>query len=110
MKNYFTLLTDALKGKPANLRSPQWDTVRKAHLKNEPMCRACNGTDKLQVHHIKPFHIFPDLELEPTNLITLCECDKECHLIIGHKGNFKNYNPMVISDIKKYRIEHLLLS
>ena len=54
--------------------------------------------------------MFPDLELVPSNLITLCEhADKECHLIIGHHGNFRNYNANVISEIKKYRIEHLLL-
>lgn len=110
MKNLLTLVTDTLKGKPVALRSPQWETVRKKHLLNEPTCRACNGREKLQVHHIKPFHLFPELELQDSNLVTLCEHpDKECHLLIGHLGNFKNYNSNVLEDIKKYRVEHLLV-
>lgn len=110
MHNIVNLVTDAIKGKPVALRSPQWATVRKQHLIKQPTCRACNGVEKLQVHHIKPFHLFPELELVDHNLITLCEHpDKECHLILGHHGNFKKYNPSVLTDIKKYRIEHLLV-
>ena len=111
MHNIINLVTDAANGKPIALRSPQWNSVRKKHLLKEPLCRACNGKNKLQVHHIKPFHLFPELELVSSNLVTLCEyMDNDCHLRIGHDGNFKNYNKSVLSDIKKYRIEHLLLS
>ena len=42
-----------------------------------------------------PFHLDPALELDPTNLITLCMDEKECHLHIGHGGSFKQYNPEV---------------
>lgn len=110
MRYIINLFTDILKGKPATLRSSKWESVRKNHLINQPSCRACDGKENLQVHHIKPFHLFPELELNPSNLITLCEHpDKECHLILGHKGNFKNYNATVLEDVKKYRIEHLLV-
>ena len=84
-------------------RSPQWPGVRKAHLEREPACRVCGGTSKLEVHHKKPFHLFPDLELEDSNLITLCEGWKNCncHLVIGHHGNFKKFNDTVVADAAK---------
>ena len=84
-------------------RSPQWDGVRKAHLKNHPNCEVCGGNVRLNVHHIQPFHIHPELELEPTNLITLCECLSygiNCHLLVGHLGNYKNVNPNSVEDAK----------
>lgn len=59
----------------------------------------CGGTKNLEVHHVKPFHIDPTLELDPTNLITLCEeMSKECHLKKGHLGNWKKVNENVLSD------------
>lgn len=80
-------------------RSPKWATVREAHLKVNPACRACGQRDKLNVHHIRPFHLFPELELEPTNLVTLCEdgpSNLNCHLVFGHGGNWTWYNPRVL--------------
>ena len=110
MNRLLNFITDAISGKVAALRSPQWASVRKSHLLNDPVCRACNGTDKLQVHHIRPFHLYPELELDPSNLMTLCESsDKECHLILGHNGNFKDYNAEVLSDVKQYRIKNMIL-
>ena len=84
-------------------RSPEWPSVRDAHLKIQPLCQVCGGTSKLNVHHILPFHLDQSKELDPTNLITLCESGKplNCHLIIGHADNFATkWNPNVISDSK----------
>ena len=81
-------------------RSPKWPHVEKLHLKLEPVCAACGSSKKLNVHHKKPFHLFPELELDLNNLITLC-MDKECHEKIGHGGNFKDYNPDVAEDSAK---------
>ena len=81
-------------------RSPKWPHVEKLHLKLEPVCAACGSSKKLNVHHKKPFHLFPQLELDLNNLITLC-MDKECHVKIGHGGNFKDYNPDVAEDAAK---------
>ncbi|NBP02437.1 MAG: HNH endonuclease [Proteobacteria bacterium] len=90
---------DIIKGKPAALRSNKWPEVRKAHLLSQPTCAACGRYSNLQVHHIQPFHIHRELELEPTNLITLCESSNtKCHLEIGHLGNWHNFNPNVITD------------
>lgn len=80
-------------------RSHKWPAVQKLHLKFHPVCECCGSSKKLNVHHMKPFHLFPELELDLNNLITLC-MDKECHLKIGHGGNFKDYNPNVEEDTK----------
>jgi hypothetical protein len=79
-------------------RSPHWSATRKAFLKTNATCAACNGTTKLNVHHKEPFHLDPALELDPKNLITLCMGSLECHLLIGHGDDFKAYNPNVAED------------
>ena len=96
-------LSDIAKGKvPVGLpRSSLWPKARLQHLLNNPTCSVCGGKDKLEVHHIRPFHLHPDLELDPTNFVTLCESDLNgvnCHLYHGHLGNFKSYNVDVITD------------
>ena len=96
-------LIDAAKGKhPLSAkRSGKWPTAREHHLEQHPTCAVCGGKVKLEVHHKKPFHIHPELELDPTNFITLCEADKDgvnCHLLFGHLGNFKSLNDEVESD------------
>lgn len=78
-------------------RSSEWPKVEKEHLKNFPTCASC-GTDKhIQVHHKKPFHLHPELELDPNNLISLC-MENDCHLYVGHGDDFKAYNPNVVED------------
>jgi 5-methylcytosine-specific restriction protein A len=80
-------------------RSSKWPHVEKTHLAAHPGCAACGSNSKLNVHHKKPFHLNPALELDPTNLITMCmEMGKHCHLLIGHGNNFKAYNPNVEAD------------
>ncbi|GCE16544.1 HNH endonuclease [Dictyobacter kobayashii] len=57
----------------------------------------------LQVHHIKPFHLYPELELDPNNLITLCEIrGRTHHLLIGHLDDWESYNIRVRADTKRY--------
>ena len=85
-------------GSHGEKRSKEWSKVRKKHLEKEPFCAACGGENKLQVHHCEPFHLYPELELDPNNLITLCENKNKDHLKVGHLGNFKNYNPNVKHD------------
>lgn len=96
-------IIDAAKGKHplGAARSSHWPTVRKHHLEQHPACAVCGGTEKVEVHHKQPFHLNPALELDPANLITLCEANKggvNCHLHYGHLGNFKAFNPTVESD------------
>ena len=84
-------------------RSSKWESVRDAHIDRDPQCAACGGTSMLQVHHIVPFHLDPGLELEPSNLITLCMGEFDCHLRLGHGGSFRCYNPRVIEDVTTFR-------
>ena len=84
-------------------RSGKWPTVRKNHLLLHPVCEVCGSKDKLEVHHVLPFHLHPTLELDPANLITLCESGANginCHLAVGHLGNFKSFNEHVVADAK----------
>lgn len=74
-------------------RSPHWPAVRKAWLAEHPTCRACGGTEDVQVHHKRPFHLHPELELDSRNFITLCENPSRlCHFIFGHGGNWLQFN------------------
>lgn len=81
-------------------RSPKWSKVRKDHLKQNPCCAACGAKNKQEVHHIKPVHLFPDLELDVSNLITLCA--DPCHITFGHLMNFKSWNEDVSKDCSVY--------
>ena len=92
-------------------RSDEWPTVRAEYLKEHPECAACGGKRKLQVHHVIPYHLHPEFELEPTNLITLCTdgpCHLNCHFVWGHLGNTKCSNPNVREDAAYFRnrLEH----
>lgn len=87
-------------------RSNHWPSVRKAHLKLQPACQMCGTMDELEVHHIRPFHLHPELELEQSNLITLCEKrGHDCHFVAGHFHNWRAFNPNVIADVQHYHAE-----
>jgi 5-methylcytosine-specific restriction enzyme A len=100
-------LIDAAKGKHplSAARSPHWPKVREEHLQIQPVCVVCGGSVKLNVHHIKPFHLHPELELDHKNLVTLCEAEKDgvnCHLLFGHLGNFRSFNKDVREDASQW--------
>ena len=92
-------------------RSEHWPAVERAVREANPRCAACDPTASeagVQIHHIFPFHYVvalgrPDLELDPRNLISLCETEHDKpapdhHLLIGHLGNFKEGNLLVRED------------
>jgi hypothetical protein len=89
-----------------NPRSPQWPEVRKEFLKeNNFECACCKSKNNLSVHHKKPFHLFPELELDIKNLIVLCENKVlNCHYVIGHCFDWSAYNPTVEIDASKIQI------
>ncbi len=82
-------------------RSPEWKNVRDQFvIDNGSMCACCSKTENLNVHHIIPVHINPELELDKSNLIVLCQNKNlNCHLSIGHLGSFLAYNPTVVEDV-----------
>lgn len=105
LKRLYRAVREAFKGKPLKVRSSRWEAVRNAFLAQHEACAACGDAVDLQVHHIKPFHLYPELELDPDNLIVLCEGkgNNHCHLNIGHLGNWKRENPNVVADAQKHR-------
>lgn len=87
-------------------RSSHWPALRQQWLRDHPTCAACGGKKNLEVHHKIPVHVARSMELDPDNLITLCEWkplatmadvkDKpHCHLDVGHLGNWFSYNKNV---------------
>lgn len=93
-------------------RSSSWASVRRKFVESNPNCVACGSTEKLNVHHVKPFHAHPELELEPSNLITLC---REHHFRIGHdpdgpwsplKPAWTKSNPFVRKHAQLWRETH----
>lgn len=83
----------------------QWD-VRKtllAYRKANPVCAATGKTKNLQVHHVLPVSVRPDLAGNPANMITL---ERSAHLILGHGGNYKSYVPDVRDLCKLIEIQH----
>lgn len=90
-------------------RSSKWPKVRQAYLKAHQECAACGGKTSLDVHHVLPYHLRPDLELESSNLLTLCEKSERfgwaCHRVFGHLGNWKMYNQNMVNFCKLVRGE-----
>lgn len=104
IKHGYNLVRHALRNVGTGAkRSSKWPTLEKHFLEAHPTCAACGSKKRLNVHHCKPFHLDPTLELDPNNLITLCMSTKECHLHLGHGGSFKQYCP----DVRQYAAEAL---
>lgn len=88
-------------------RSPGWEKFAESWIKNHPFCAICGAKKYLEVHHIKPFHLFPALEFDEDNLVTLCMTPYHyCHFVFGHHWNWSNYNKEIwqtIAFIKSIR-------
>jgi len=93
-----------IKGKK---RSCLWRKIRKEYLVGHGFCVSCGSTSSLEVHHIKSFHDFPEFELVPSNLMTLCSKGRygirDCHLLFGHNGDWMRINEKVMGDINEWR-------
>lgn len=80
---------DAAFGVP---RHPDWQRVSAA-FKVGKACAFCGGLTDLEVHHIRPFHQFPELEMAEGNWIVLCgDGGRGCHFLAGHLGNWQRWN------------------
>ena len=106
------LLSDTLSGKTKNFRrrSSQWKKVRDEFLK-DACCAVCGGVEKLEAHHVVPFHEAPERELDERNLIALCESKKKginCHLFVGHLGDYRQVNRQMNESISAIRRIFLL--
>ena len=76
-------------------RSGKWTSFRKRHIKDK--CEVCKRTKRLELHHIVPFWVSPDIELDPLNVVTL---DRRCHFAFGHFFNWRDWNINIKTWIK----------
>jgi 5-methylcytosine-specific restriction protein A len=79
----------------ASARNPAWPALRAGHLISHPACAACGITHPVEVHHIRPREDYPSLELDPDNLVTLCQ---NHHFTLGHFSSWSRSNPEVVKD------------
>jgi 5-methylcytosine-specific restriction protein A len=88
----------------ATPRSAGWRVLRRQHLAKHPECMACGATRNVVPHHVVPFHVDPSRELDPSNLVTLCESPTfNCHLFFGHLKRWDRHNPHVAEDAAQWR-------
>ena len=82
-------------------RSREWSKVRSSHIAENPYCEVCGETKGLEVHHLLDASNFPEYELHPNNLMTLCgiRTKNQCHFKYGHMGNYRKTNYNLINDI-----------
>ena len=83
--------------------NPKWEKLRRTHLKEHNRCAACDTRRNLEAHHILPVQWYPKLQLDLSNLITLCTKPANHHLSHGHLMDFKSWNPDVVEDAKIWR-------
>ena len=70
-----------------------WRKARKSYIKEHPACELCGFKKRLNVHHIKPRHLFPVLVLSWDNFMTLC---RSCHYRYGHCAkSWKDYDSTI---------------
>lgn len=79
-----------------------WPRLRADFLRHNPACAVCGGIKKVTPHHIRPVHLWPELELAWDNLIPLCEANG-CHYFVGHLRNWRSFNPSVRFDAAVWR-------
>lgn len=81
-------------------RSPHWGAVRDQVVKEVGQCAACGTKKRLEAHHVIPFDLAPEKELDRFNLIVLCRDD---HFTFGHFKSWTRWNPNVRHDAAIYR-------
>lgn len=87
-------------------RSSQWSSFKVQFAKTHPkVCAVCGTTKGLQLHHKTPFSRDKSRELDPTNVVWLCEQgEHSCHLIFGHLYSFFSYNLDLDNTIKEWNV------
>ncbi len=83
-----------------SVRSPKWSEIRNKWVKENPLCAVCSTKKDCEVHHVQPYHLHPDLELNPQNFITLC---RPHHYIFGHFMNWSSFNKDVRADAELWK-------
>jgi 5-methylcytosine-specific restriction protein A len=75
-----TTLGRTISAKDGFYVSKQWRAIRNTHIREFPLCASCMEKGIVKegkvVDHVLPRRTHPHLELEPTNLKTMCH---SCH-------------------------------
>ncbi len=79
-------------------RSPKWKAFRDSFIAKYPACAFCDTRFNPEAHHLRPFHLSPELELAESNLVTLCGTH---HYELGHFFNWRKFNSDIINWINK---------
>ena len=69
--------------------------------KSIPMfeCAWCHKTKNLNRHHVIPQSIDKKLKNNPDNIVILC---RDCHFVLGHRCNWRKFNPDVMEIVSNY--------
>lgn len=78
-------------------RKPGWRKLSNDWMAKYPRCELCGSEEGCVPHHVLPVHKYPDLELDRSNLITLCPPH---HLTFGHLNSWRSWNVTVIEDVR----------
>ena len=80
---------------------PEGVALAEWQYKQLPMkeCKFCGSEVNLNRHHVISQLACPERKNDPTNLIVLC---RSCHQVVGHKNNWKKFNPYVAEICEKY--------
>ncbi len=60
------------------LHTAAWKLFRETFLEDHPTCAMC-GADATDCHHLTPYHLAGDQDLDPAKFAPLC---KSCHGVI----------------------------
>ena len=81
--------------------SPEVRKAMESYRKAHPVCEWDECSDEIEVHHIQPVSVRPDLAADTNNMISLGA--KRCHLCVGHAGNYRLHYISNIKEICKLR-------
>lgn len=66
-------------------RTQEWlSVVKVVYERDHRLCQRCGSPKHPHAHHIKAWADYPELRLDPDNLVTLCE---DCHTWVHSKEN-----------------------
>lgn len=86
--------SDAYEYMPAGVRAaPKYTDVKMFE------CSWCHRKKNLSRHHVVPQSADSELINDYSNIIVLCH---DCHFILGHRANYKYFNPDVVEIVNTY--------
>jgi 5-methylcytosine-specific restriction enzyme A len=82
-------------------RDPRWAKESREWLAEHAECELCghDAIEDLEVHHERPYHLFPELEMDRQYWHALCRRPHDCHRLWGHLSDFSLYNPILRESI-----------